>query len=63
MVLLLEVLNHATSHPEMYSPLPALNKHPHPLIYLSGIKYEDLLAIIDFAYLGEARKILKIFSL
>ena len=30
------------------------NKHPHPLIYMRGLKSEDLLAIIDFLYLGEA---------
>ena len=26
------------------------NKHPHPLIYMRGLKSEDLLAIIDFLY-------------
>ena len=30
------------------------NKHSHPLIYMKGIKSEDLLAIIDFLYYGEA---------
>ena len=30
------------------------NKHPHPLIYLKGAKFEDLLAIVDFLYFGEA---------
>ena len=30
------------------------NKHPHPLIYMRGVKFEDLLAIADFLYLGEA---------
>ena len=30
------------------------NKHPHPLIYLRGIKFEDLMAIVDFLYFGEA---------
>ena len=29
------------------------NKHPHPLIYLRGVKLEDLLAIVDFLYHGE----------
>ena len=29
-------------------------KHPHPLIYMSGLKSEDLLAMIDFLYYGEA---------
>ena len=30
------------------------NKHPHPLIYMRGLKSEDLQAIIDFLYCGEA---------
>ena len=30
------------------------NKHPHPFIYLRGIKAEELVAIIDFLYFGEA---------
>ena len=30
------------------------NKHPHPIIYMRGMKSEDLVAIIDFLYYGEA---------
>merc|ERR1712129_510440 len=30
------------------------NKHPHPLIYMRGLKSEDLVSMIDFLYLGEA---------
>ena len=30
------------------------NKHPHPLIYMRGVKSDDLLAIVDFLYCGEA---------
>merc|ERR1712129_399373 len=30
------------------------NKHPHPLIYMRGMKSEDLVAIVDFLYHGEA---------
>ena len=30
------------------------NKHNHPLIYMRGLKSEDLSAIIDFLYCGEA---------
>ena len=30
------------------------NKHSHPLIYMKGAKFEDLLAIVDFLYFGEA---------
>ena len=29
------------------------NKHPHPLIYMRGVKSIDLLAIVDFLYFGE----------
>ena len=31
-----------------------MNSHPHPLIYLRGVKSEDLAAIMDFIYLGKA---------
>ena len=31
------------------------NKHAHPLIYMRGMKFEDLLAIVDFLYYGEAK--------
>ena len=31
------------------------NKHPHPLIYMRGLKSEDLVAILDFLYCGEAK--------
>ena len=30
------------------------NKHPHPLIYMRGLRSEDLKAIVDFLYHGEA---------
>jgi len=30
------------------------NPHPHPLIYLAGVKYEYLLSVLDFIYTGEA---------
>ena len=30
------------------------NKHPHPLIFMKGVRYDDLLAIVDFLYRGEA---------
>ena len=29
-------------------------KHPHPLIYLRGFQSNDLVAILDFLYFGEA---------
>ena len=31
------------------------NKHTHPLIYMRGIKTEDLVAIVDFIYDGETK--------
>ena len=31
------------------------NKHPHPLIYMRGVRSENLLAMVDFFYLGEAK--------
>ena len=30
------------------------NKHPHPMIYMRGLKAEDLVAMVDFLYFGEA---------
>ena len=30
------------------------NKHPHPLIYMRGVKSDDLLAIVNFLYFLEA---------
>ena len=26
------------------------NKHPHPLIYMRGVRSEDLVAMVDFLY-------------
>ena len=31
-----------------------VKRYHHPLIYMKGVKFEDLSAIIDFLYLGEA---------
>ena len=31
-----------------------IKKYHHPLIYMKGLRFEDLSAIIDFLYLGEA---------
>ena len=30
------------------------NKHPHPMIYMRGLKSEDLVAVVDYMYKGEA---------
>ena len=43
----------AASSP-LLKDLLKLNRHPHPLIFMRGVKSEDLLAIVDFLYSGEA---------
>ena len=43
----------AASSP-FFKKLLGRNKHPHPLIYMRGMKSEYLLAIVDFLYCGEA---------
>ena len=43
----------AASSP-FFQKLLGRNKHPHPLIYMRGMKSEDLLAVMDFLYHGEA---------
>ena len=30
------------------------NKHSHPIVYMRGLRSEDIVAIMDFLYLGEA---------
>ena len=35
------------------------NQHPHPLIFMRGLKSEDLVAIVDFLYCGEANVLQK----
>ena len=43
----------ATSSP-FFKMLIGRNKHPHPLIYMRGVKYANLLAILEFLYRSEA---------
>ena len=43
----------AASSPFFHNMLKR-NKHAHPLIYMRGLKFEDLLAIVDFLYYGAA---------
>ena len=43
----------ATSSP-FFQNILARNKHSHPIIYMRGLKSEDLSALIDFIYLGQA---------
>ena len=42
----------AASSPFFHNMLKK-NKHSHPLIYMRGIKSDDLVAIVDFLYYGE----------
>ena len=37
-----------------FSKVLAKNKHSHPMIYMRGLKASNLMAIVDFIYLGEA---------
>ena len=43
----------ASSSPFFWNILKK-HKHPNPLIYMRGLKSEDLRAIVDFLYNGEA---------
>ena len=43
----------AASSP-FFRTLLGRNKHSHPLIYMRGVKSDDLLTIMDFLYRGEA---------
>ena len=43
----------ATCSP-LFMNLLKSNRHQHPLIYMRGVKSEDLMAIIDFLYFGQA---------
>ena len=38
-----------------FKKLLKTHPHPHPLIYMKGMKSNSLVAIIDFLYLGEAK--------
>ena len=44
----------AASSP-FFKELLRKNRHPHPLVYMRALKSEDLVAIIDFLYFGEAK--------
>ena len=43
----------AASSP-FFQKLLARNKHTHPIIFMRGVKSEDLLPMVDFLYHGEA---------
>ena len=44
----------ATSSP-FFLNLLGINTHAHPLVFMRGLKFNDLVAILDFVYLGEVR--------
>jgi len=44
----------ATSSP-IFHDLLRRHKHPHPLIYMKGVKSENMVAIVDFLYYGEVQ--------
>ena len=43
----------AASSP-FFQKLLEKNKHPHPLVFMRALKFEDLLALVDFLNVGEA---------
>ena len=43
----------ASSSP-FFKELLRKNSHPHPLVYMRALKSEDLVAMVDFLYFGEA---------
>ena len=43
----------ASSSP-FFQKLLGRNKHHHPLLYMRGMKFDTLLAVLDFLYRGEA---------
>ena len=43
----------ASSSP-FFKELLMKNKHPHPLAYMRALRSEDLVAMVDFLYFGEA---------
>ena len=42
-----------TSSSPFFLNLLKKNKHPHPLIFMRGVKHDELAAIMDFLYCGE----------
>ena len=43
-----------SSSPFFLNLLKKKKKHPHPLVYMRGLKYENLLSMVNFLYHGEA---------
>ena len=43
-----------TASSPLFQKLLCVKSHPHPLIYMRGVNFDDLVAIVDFLYCGEA---------
>lgn len=44
-----------SSFSTFFKSLLVKNVHQHPILYLRGVKFEDLRAILDFIYLGQTK--------
>ena len=44
-----------TASSDFFRNILRKNKHSHPLIYLSGVKAQNLQCILDYIYLGEVK--------
>ena len=44
-----------TSLSPFFKSILSRNKHQHPIFYMRGVKLDQLLAILDFLYCGEAK--------
>ena len=42
-----------------FRDLLKMKNHPHPLVFMRGVKSEEMLAIMDFVYFGEAKVLQK----
>ena len=42
-----------SSTSSFFSKMLKQNKHPHPMIYMRGVKLRDLTSVVDFMYHGE----------
>jgi hypothetical protein len=51
LMLLLHVMMNRSS--PFFRNILRRNPHPHPLIYLKGVKYDDLQSVLNFMYHGE----------
>ena len=52
----------AASSP-FFQNLPRRNKHPHPMVYMRGMKFDELSAIVDFGCSGHILFPAKVFEM